>query len=130
MKTYWDSSALVEALHQKELRKRLARGTDGSRTHSLAEIFSTLTKGVNFRYSPDDAAKMITDLAEDLDFIELTSTEALLGIKKAKSLGVRGGRIHDLMHLIAAQKYSADVLMTLDEAGFGGLGAGIRIETP
>ena len=130
MKIYWDSSALLEALHDKKLRERLTRGTDGTRIHSLAEIFSTLTKGVNFRYSPDDAAKMITDLAEDLDFIELTTADTLLAIKKAKSLGVRGGRIHDLMHLIAAQKYLAEVLMTLDEAGFGGFDSEIKIQTP
>ena len=66
MKTYWDSSALIEALHDQKLRDRLKPGESASRPHSLVEVFSTLTKGVNYRYSPADAAKMIGDLAKDL----------------------------------------------------------------
>lgn len=71
MKTYWDSSALIEALHDAKLRSRIRRGGNGTRPHSLAEVFSTLTKGVNFRYPPADAANMAADLAKDLDFVEL-----------------------------------------------------------
>src|SRR2546422_11440016 len=128
MKIYWDSSALVEALHDRKLREGLTRGTDGSRIHTLTEIFSTLTKGVNFRYSPDDAAKMITDLAEGLDFIELTTADALSAIKKAKSLGGRVGRTHGLMHLTAAQKYLAELVITSDAGGLGARDLAIRIQ--
>ena len=72
MKTYWDTSALIEALHAPRLRSRIRRGENGTRPHSLAEVFSTLTKGVNFRYPPADAANMAADLAKDLDFVELS----------------------------------------------------------
>jgi hypothetical protein len=58
MKTYWDSSALIEALHDPKLRSRIRRRENETRPHSLAEVFSTLTKGVNFRYPPADAANM------------------------------------------------------------------------
>ena len=40
MKTYWDSSALIEALHAPRLRSRIRRGENGTRPHSLAEVFS------------------------------------------------------------------------------------------
>ena len=59
MKTYWDSSALIEALHNPNLRSRIRRGENGTRPHSLTEVFSTLTKGVNFRYSPIRASLSI-----------------------------------------------------------------------
>jgi predicted nucleic acid-binding protein len=130
VKIYWDSSALIEALHVERLRGRLRRGSDASRPHSLAEVFSTLTKGVNFRYLPEDAAKMVADLARDLDFVELSAGEVVSAIEEAQALGVRGARIHDLMHATAARKHGAEVLMTLDTGGFTGLAAGIRISSP
>src|ERR1700679_644198 len=110
MKTYWDSSALIQALHDQQMRSRIKPGENGARPHSLTEVFSTLTKGVNFRYLPSDAANIVKDLARDLYFIELSSKDTLLAVKAASSLGVRGGRIHDLMHAVAAKKYGADVL--------------------
>ena len=130
MKTYWDSSALIEALHDQGLRANLTANGHGSRIHSLTEVFSTLTKGVNYRYSPGDAAKMISDLTRDLDLVELTKEETLSAIKAAESLGVRGARIHDLMHATAARKYQAGLLMTLDQAGFQGIGSGMKVENP
>jgi predicted nucleic acid-binding protein len=130
MRTYWDSSALVEAVHNEELRSRLKTRQDGTRVHTLAEIFSTLTKGVVYRYSPDDAAKIITDLSKDLDFVELSAADGLLAVNKARRLGVRGARIHDLMHLFAARKYRAEALMTLDTSGFRDIGEELPIQSP
>jgi predicted nucleic acid-binding protein len=130
MRIYWDSSALLEALHDQKLRAGLDPKKDTTRPHSLAEIFSTLTKGLSFRYPPDDAAKMIADLAEDLDFIELTKADALSAIKDAKRSGVRGARIHDFMHVYAARKCGATALMTLDTGGFHGIDHGLMIQSP
>jgi predicted nucleic acid-binding protein len=130
MKIYWDSSALIAALHNPRMRSRIRPGENGTRPHSVAEVFSTLTKGVNFRYSPDDAAKMAEDLARDLDFVELSAADAISALRKAKSLGVRGARVHDLMHAEAALKYGADRLLTLDQAGFGTLNLGVQISAP
>jgi predicted nucleic acid-binding protein len=130
MKTYWDSSALIEALHNANIRDRIKPDQNASRLHSLAEVFSTLTKGVNYRYSPSDAANMVEDLAKDLVFVELVASEALKALKQASSLGVRGGRIHDLMHAVAAEKFEADVLLTLDNAGFTTLNLKMRVESP
>jgi predicted nucleic acid-binding protein len=130
MKTYWDSSALLEILHDPALRDKLSTERDGTRPHSLAEVFSTLTKGVNFRYSAEDAARMLADLRKDLSFIELTEDETLAAIRTARRLGVRGARIHDLMHAWAARKYGAETLMTLDTAGFQGLEQEFSVRSP
>ena len=130
MKAYWDSSALIKALHDQQLRLGLRRGKDGTRPHSLAEIFTTLTKGINFHYSASDAAEIIASLAENLDFVELSAEDALTAVKSASAQGVRGARIHDLMHAVAAQKYMATVLYTLDEAGFSTLKSSVPEKAP
>jgi predicted nucleic acid-binding protein len=131
MKTYWDSSALIEALHDQKIRSRIKPSDNATRPHSLAEVFSTLTKGgLNFRYPPADAAKMIEDLARDLQFVELSSVDTLDAIKAASAQGVRGARIHDLIHAQAAKNYGADVLLTLDHAGFSTLKLSARVERP
>jgi hypothetical protein len=74
MKTYWDSSALVEALHDPAIRERIKPANNATRSHSLTEVFSTLTKGVNFRYSPVDAANMIVDISRDITFVAAVFT--------------------------------------------------------
>ena len=130
MKTYWDSSALVLALHDGGVRDRLESGNAFTRSHALTEIFSTLTKGVNFRYSPTEAAKLIRDLARDLDFVELTEADTLKTIDSAGTNGVRGARIHDLMHAAAAAKAGCTTLITLDHAGFDSLKLTVKIEEP
>jgi predicted nucleic acid-binding protein len=124
MKVYWDSSALVKLLHDETERAKLQPDRDGTRPHTLAEVFSTLTKGVSFRYPPENAARMISDLSKDLSFVELTKTDALSAVIDASR---RGARIHDLMHAAAARKFGADVLMTLDLAGFQGITKGIEL---
>lgn len=130
MKTYWDSSALIEALHDSNLRSRITAMDNATRPHSLAEVFSTLTKGVNFRYSPADAANMVADLKSDLAFVELDADETLSAIKEASGQGVRGARVHDLMHAWAAQKWGANELLTLDDAGFATLKLKVKVSAP
>jgi predicted nucleic acid-binding protein len=130
MKAYWDSSALIKVLHDQKLRSSLKHGKDATRPHSLAELFSTLTKGINFHYSPADAAAMIESLAESLDFVESSADDAVAAINAASTQGVRGARVHDLMHAAAAKKYQATVLFTLDAAGFSSLKGSVPAQAP
>jgi predicted nucleic acid-binding protein len=130
MKTYWDSSALVDALHSQNLRDKIRPNTAVTRPHSLAEVFSTLTKGVNFRYPAEDAAKMLEDLKMDISFVELNADETQDAINQASKRGIRGARIHDLMHAAAAIKSGAKVLLTLDTSGFSDLDVSVQIQAP
>jgi predicted nucleic acid-binding protein len=128
MKAYWDSSALVEAYDDADLQLRLKAERGFSRSHSLAEVFSALTGKLQIRISPDDAALVLEKLAAHLDFVELTPREILAAFKQARSRGVRGGRIHDYLHAVAAEKAGAALLLTLDKNDFEGLAGAIRIE--
>ena len=70
------------------------------------------------------------DRAKDLDFVELSSAHAVSAVKEASSLGVRGARIHDLMHAQAVSKFGADELLTLDDAGFASLNLSLQVAAP
>jgi predicted nucleic acid-binding protein len=122
MKDYWDSSAVIEACNSPVLRARLHRERGLTRTHTLAEVFSTLTGGnLAFRLDADEAAKTVASLAADLEFHDLTASDVLKALKEARKKGVRGGRIHDYLHAVAAQKCGADKLLTLNKNDFNEL---------
>jgi predicted nucleic acid-binding protein len=122
MNPYWDSSALIEACQSMVLRARLHREGGITRTHSLAEIFSTLTGGnLAFRLDADAAAQTIASLAHGLAFHDLSAVDVLTALKAARKKGVRGGRVHDYLHALAAEKSGANRLLTLDKNDFNGL---------
>src|ERR1700720_888399 len=116
MKTYWDSSALVAASANLTLRTRLHTEGGVTRTHALAETFSALTGGnLALRVDADAAARIVGSLAQDLHFVDLTSKEVLEALKQARKRGVRGGRVHDFLHAVAAEKTKTGRLLTADE---------------
>ncbi len=122
MKTYWDSSALLEALGDDAVRRRLTATGGVTRTHALAEVFSTITGGgVGLRVTADVGAQLIQQLAEKLEFCDLTAPEILAALAHARAKGVRGGRVHDYLHAVAAKKAKAGLLLTSDKFDFSGL---------
>jgi len=130
-RTYWDSSALVEALHDETLRERLELSGNLTRIHSLAEVFSTLTGGrLGIRYVPSEASEMVASLVKDLEIVELSLEQTLEALASAQKKGVRGGRIHDYLHAAAAFHADAKYLVTLNGKDFKGLIEGLKIVEP
>ena len=121
MKTYWDSSALVESVWEPSLSARLRRERGVTRSHALAEVFSALTGNPQNRVATEIAADLVEQLAKSLDFVDLTAAEMLAALKSARKLGVRGGRVHDFFHAVAAKKCGAKKIVTLDKNDFDGL---------
>jgi predicted nucleic acid-binding protein len=121
VKTYWDSSALVEAIWEPGLQERLHRERGVTRSHALAEVFSALTGNPVARINADDATAFLNHLAAHLDFVDLTAAEMLAALKSARKLGIRGGRVHDFFHAAAAKKSGAKKIITLDQNDFTGL---------
>src|SRR5947208_2282531 len=128
MKAYWDSSALVQATADVELRTRLRHERGITRTHALSEAYSALTGGnLALRLDADAAAQVVDNLAQDLDFVDLTAPEVLSALKQARRRGVRGGRVHDFLHAVAAEKSGAAELLTLDENDFDSLTDSVKV---
>ena len=128
---YWDSSALVDALHDSRIEALVLEADQWTREHTLAEVFSTLTGGrLGFRYLPDDAAEMIREITRGMNFVRLDSSEVLDALTHAQLHGVRGGRVHDWLHARAAAKAKVEILLTDNLADFTGLEDGFRITAP
>ena len=122
MRVYWDSSALVVATMDPKVRQRLLEPDQFTRSHTLAEVFSTLTGGrLGFRVDATDAAAVVSQLGDSLQFVELEVQEIVSALNSARDLGVRGGRVHDFLHAVAASKAECQVLKTLNTADFQGL---------
>ena len=102
MRTYWDSSALLNALASKTVYDRLDAGENVTRSHGYVEVFSHLSgrglpvkEGTRQRVSSADAARMIVSLSKRFSVRDLTLAETLSTIEAAKKNGVQGARIHD-----------------------------------
>ena len=121
MKTYWDSSALAQTVWDLDLQSRLHNERGFTRSHALAETFSAITGNPKTRIDTDDAVAFLHSLVVSLDFVDLTAAEMLAALKSARKLGVRGGRVHDLFHAVAAKKSGAKKILTLDKNDFTGL---------
>lgn len=125
MRVYWDSSALVVATMDPNVRHRLLEPDQFTRPHALAEVFSTLTGSrLGFRVDTTDAAAVVAQLGDTLQFVELEVPEIVSALNSARDLGVRGGRVHDFLHAVAAGKAGCKVLRTLNTADFQGLFSG------
>lgn len=131
MKRYWDSSALVDALHDEAVRQVTQQPEQFTRPHALTEVFSTLTGGrLGFRYLPEEAAAMIRDLVLGFQFVELSAAEVQQALTDAGRRGVRGGRVHDWLHARAAAKAGVTELLTDNLDDFAGLEAGFTVRVP
>jgi predicted nucleic acid-binding protein len=127
MKAYWDSSALVEAYNNPQIKARLENERAYTRPHALAETFASLTANPKTRIDSDAASGVLARLALSLDFVELSGPDVLAALKTARSMGVRGGRVHDYLHAVAAEKSGAKTILTLDKNDFADL-TGLKIE--
>jgi predicted nucleic acid-binding protein len=130
---YWDSSALIDAIHDSDvLSKALESGQSNvTRPHALAEVFSTLTGGrLGFKYQADDAARLIEELTQGFAFVDLTADEVKSALLQCQAKGVRGGRVHDWLHAVAARKSGASELLTDNLADFSGLEEGYTLAVP
>jgi predicted nucleic acid-binding protein len=128
MKAYWDSSALIQTTLDDDLHVRLIREGGFTRTHTLTETFSALTGKAHLRMDANAAARTIKEIAGHLEFVELSARENQDGLAQAQKRGVRGGRVHDYVHALAAAKAGASALLTLDENDFDSLVPGLAIE--
>jgi predicted nucleic acid-binding protein len=127
LRVYWDTSALVEAIiATPEAVAAFEKDQDRiTRVHTLAETFSQLTKGTlknaegeAIALLADDAAKTIEAWAGRMKVISLDGQQVLTALKQAQSKGVRGGAVHDYLHIFAAEAQGADKIYTLNISDF------------
>lgn len=121
MKTYWDSSALIEViLNQPSARSRfLSEQNKITRCHTLAESFSQLTGGrLGHKLTPDVAADTLRRFAEQMTIVSLDHEDTLTALAQCRKRGVRGGAVHDFLHAYAAELHECKTVFTGNTADF------------
>lgn len=125
MKSALDSSVLISALCADDpdhaaCRKALLTSRPTVFDHAYSEAFSTLTGGrLGFRVAPSDAAALLRlQVSPKLVATSLNQEDLLSAFEEAESRGVRGGAVHDYLHLVAARKAGAKRLYTLNLSDF------------
>jgi len=132
MKRYWDTSALIDCLDSDSALALVLEPDQWTRSHSLSEMFSTLTKNRNFsaRIRPGKAFVMIQDVTAKMNFVDLTPKEMFSALEMAEKKGVSGSGVHDWIHAVAAKKAGVETLLTLNLAHFENLKMGFKVEAP
>ena len=134
MKTYWDTSAVMNAAVSAEVYAALDAGEHVTRTHTFAEFFNRMTgRGIrctdaegNERevvFAADDAARWLRQFGAKVGAVDLDRSETLEALEGAKAKGVMGRAVHDWLHVCAAAKAGADQVFTRETDGFARLGA-------
>ena len=141
MKWFFDSSVLVPALlpdHVHHARSFAAfaaasRKNAGCAAHSLAEVYSTLTRYPGKqRLSAESAALLVQEVEHRLTLVGLDGDEYLAAINRIAGMGIVGGAVYDALIAACAAKAKADMVYTWNIAHFVLLGNEVarEVRTP
>jgi predicted nucleic acid-binding protein len=138
MKAFLDTSVLVAALSARhphhiaslDLLRSFKRNDVCCGTHSLAELYSTLTG--KLRAAPNEALLALSDVRDRLTIISLSDQEYFKVIEASAGLALAGGAIYDAILGHCALKGKAAVIYTWNTKDFLRLGTAIssRVKTP
>lgn len=118
---FLDTSVLIAIAHvsherhqlSRELWKQCARHTAAVSTHTIAELYNTLTAmPPAMRLGPRDAVLAVETFLQRLTPVTLTAEEYMETIRRMANLGRSGGIIYDALHLSCARKIDAERIYT------------------
>jgi predicted nucleic acid-binding protein len=138
---FFDTSVLVPVFidqhihHEASLRAYLKadKKHDCCGAHSLAEVYSTLTRlPPSHRASADQAMLFLEDMERRMTFIALDAEEYWAAIADAATTGVVGGLTYDALLGRCALKARAETIYTWNVGHFQQLGTNVArlIRTP
>jgi predicted nucleic acid-binding protein len=141
VKAFFDTSVLISVFmedhqhHPASLKVFVEAGHRGGccAAHSLAEVYSTLTRlPGRHRLGGEQALLFLDDIRERLVVVALDEREYYSAIKEAAAAGIVGGTIYDLLLAQCALKAKADRIYTWNIKHFGQFGPGVaeRLRTP
>ena len=141
MKGFFDTSVLVPVFygdhvhHQAslELFVQFDKSTGCCGAHSLAEVYSTLTRMPGkHRISGEQALLFIGSIRERLSIVALNGDEYADALQASASLGIVGGGIYDAMLAHCATKAEAEAIYTWNGRHYALCGPAVvgRLRTP
>lgn len=141
MKGFFDMSVLVPVFygdhvhHQASLAlfTQFDKSTGCCGVHSLAEVYSTLTRMPGkHRISGEQAMLFIGSIRERLSIIALNGDEYVDSLQASAAQGIVGGGIYDAMLAHCAVKARAEVIYSWNVRHYGQCGLEVtrRLRTP
>lgn len=117
----------------RELWNQCGRHLAAISTHTIAEVYNTLTAMPPvLRLTPRDAVQAIETFLKRLTPVTLSPEEYMDAIGHTANLGHSGGMVYDALHLACARKIAAEQIYTWDVRHFRMLAPDLadRIVTP
>lgn len=141
MKGFFDTSVLVPVFYGDHVHHRASmdlfiqfeKSTGCCGAHSLAEVYSTLTRMPGkHRISSDQAVLFIGNIRERLSVIGLSGDEYGQALEASAARGIVGGAIYDAMLAHCALQAKAEVIYTWNARHYALCGPeiGARLRTP
>ncbi|MDX1984026.1 MAG: PIN domain-containing protein [Bryobacteraceae bacterium] len=135
MKAFFDTSVLVPVFlsdhphHGPSLARfrQVAPSNGFAAAHSLAELYSTLTRlPVPYRLTPAQAMEAVRASTRRLTFVSLTADEIGTILEKAATLNIQGGTAYDFLIASCAGKAEIDVLYSWNIRHYALFGSEVR----
>ncbi|MEX2260697.1 MAG: PIN domain-containing protein [Bryobacteraceae bacterium] len=141
MRAFFDTSVLVPVFYGDHVHHKasLARFIQFDRTsgscgaHSLAEVYSTLTRMPGkHRISGEQAMLFIGSIRERLTIIALSGDEYADALSASATRGIVGGGIYDAMLAHCALKAKAETIYSWNARHYSQCGADVvsRLKSP
>jgi predicted nucleic acid-binding protein len=141
MTAFFDTSVLVPVFygdhihHQAslELFIQFDKSTGCCGAHSLAEVYSTLTRMPGkHRIRGHQALLFIGSLRERLSIVALTGDDCADALETSAALGIVGGGVYDAMLAHCAIKAQAEAIYSWNSRHYGRCGPEVirRLQTP
>lgn len=141
MKAFFDTSALVPVFygdhvhHQASLARFIGfdKSTGCCGAHSLAEVYSTLTRMPGrHRISGEQAMLFIGSIRDRLTIVALSGHEYAEALRASAALGIVGGSIYDAMLAHCAIKAKVEIIYSWNGRHYAQCGAEVtrRLRTP
>lgn len=138
---FLDTSVLIataQVSHERhtpslELWKQCARHLAAVSTHTMAEVYNTLTAmPPTLRLAPRNAVLAVETFLKRLTPVALSPEEYMETLQRTANLGHSGGMIYDALHLACARKIGADQIYTWNVRHFHTVAPDLadRIVTP
>lgn len=141
MRGFLDTSVLVPVFYGDHVHHKASldlfilfnKPTGCCGAHSLAEVYSTLTRMPGkHRISGEQAMLFIDDIRERLSIIALTGDEYADALQEFSALGIVGGATYDALLARCAIKVQAQVIYSWNGRHYGQCGVDVtrRLRTP
>ena len=127
MKAFLDTSVLVAAVRETDLRHEVSRSlwmhfnsqNAGCAAHSLAELYASLTamRPPN-RFRPEQAMLVLDQVKGSLRCIALSAEEVFQTVRQIAALKLPGGIVYDALLMACARKVDAERIYTWNEKHF------------